>query len=39
MFEPYTKQTYDATQWWVEERGIFDAIGAGVYEEAVVLAR
>jgi hypothetical protein len=41
VFEPYTKEVYDATHRWVEERGIFDpdAIGSGAFEEAVALAR
>jgi ABC-type nitrate/sulfonate/bicarbonate transport system substrate-binding protein len=41
VFEPYTKEIYDATHQWVEERGIFDAdaIGSGAFEEAVALAR
>ena len=41
VFEPYTKEMYDATHRWVEERGIFDAdaVGNGAFEEAVALAR
>jgi ABC-type nitrate/sulfonate/bicarbonate transport system substrate-binding protein len=41
VFEPYTKETYEATHRWVAERGIFDpaAIGTGAFEEAVALAR
>jgi ABC-type nitrate/sulfonate/bicarbonate transport system substrate-binding protein len=41
VFEPYTKEIYDATHRWVEERGIFDAdaVGSGRFEEAVALAR
>jgi ABC-type nitrate/sulfonate/bicarbonate transport system substrate-binding protein len=41
VFEPYTKETYEATHRWVEERGIFDpgAIGNGAFEEAVAMAR
>jgi ABC-type nitrate/sulfonate/bicarbonate transport system substrate-binding protein len=41
VFEPYTKEVYDATHRWVEERGIFDpdAVGSGAFEEAVALAR
>ena len=41
VFEPYTKEMYEATHAWVAERGIFDAdaIGSGAFEEAVALAR
>ena len=41
VFEPYTKEIYDATHSWVEERGIFDAdeVGSGAFERAVALAR
>jgi ABC-type nitrate/sulfonate/bicarbonate transport system substrate-binding protein len=41
VFEPYSREMYEATHTWVEERGIFDAdaIGTGAFEEAVALAR
>ena len=41
VFEPYTKETYESTHKWVEDRGIFDAdkIGSNAFEEAVALAR
>lgn len=37
VFEPYSKQMYDSTHSWVEEREIFtpDKAGHGSYEEAV----
>lgn len=39
VFEPYSKETYETTHRWVEERNIFDLdkIGSGVYEESVAL--
>ncbi len=37
VFEPYTREMYDSTQRWVEERGIFDAdVGHADYERAVL---
>ena len=41
VFEPYSKEMYESTHDWVEERGIFDAdaVGTGAFEEAVALAR
>jgi hypothetical protein len=38
VFEPYSREMYETTHHWVEERGIFDAdkVGSGAYEEAVV---
>jgi hypothetical protein len=41
VFEPYTKEMYESTHAWVEERGIFDAgaVGRAVFEDAVLLAR
>jgi NitT/TauT family transport system substrate-binding protein len=41
VFEPYSKDIYDATHEWVEERGIFDPdkTGRGSFEEAVACAR
>jgi hypothetical protein len=37
VYEPYTKETYDATHDWVEQRGLFDAdkIGRRGFEKAV----
>jgi ABC-type nitrate/sulfonate/bicarbonate transport system substrate-binding protein len=41
VFEPYSKEMYETTHAWVEERGIFDpdAVGTCAFEEAVALAR
>jgi NitT/TauT family transport system substrate-binding protein len=41
VFEPYSKEIYDKTHAWVEERGIFDPdkTGQGAYEQAVACAR
>ena len=40
VFEPYTRELYESTHKWVEERGIFEAekVGSGRYEEAVACA-
>ncbi|HEY8579937.1 MAG TPA: hypothetical protein VIL72_08635 [Beijerinckiaceae bacterium] len=40
VFEPYTRDMYEATKAWVEERHIFPAekTGRGAYEEAVAFA-
>ena len=40
VFEPYTREMYDSTHRWVEERGIFPAAkaGRGGYDEAVLCA-
>ncbi len=37
VFEPYSKEIYETTHHWVEERGIFEAdkVGRGEYEDAV----
>jgi hypothetical protein len=41
VYEPYTKDVYDATHAWVEKRKLFDAehTGHGSFEEAVGRAR
>ena len=38
VFEPYTKEVYDASFEWIARHGIFEAgqMGAGVYEDAVL---
>jgi len=40
VFEPYSKDIYESTHAWVEERGIFDRekTGLGTFEEAVTLS-
>lgn len=38
VFSPYSKEVYETTHKWVEERDIFDAdkVGHGVYEDSVL---
>ncbi|MCC2096533.1 MAG: hypothetical protein KDJ29_06555 [Hyphomicrobiales bacterium] len=38
VFEPYSREMYETTHHWVEERSIFDTekVGRGAYEDAVV---
>ncbi len=39
VFEPYSKQTFDATFKWIDERGIFeDGLGSEDYESSIVIA-
>ena len=36
VFEPYTKETFDETFRWIDERGIFETrLGSGSYEGAI----
>ena len=39
IFEPYSKEVYDDTHRWIEERDTFDLekIGRGSFEDAVVV--
>ena len=40
VFEPYTKETFDETFKWIDERGIFEnGLGARSYEGALRLWR
>jgi NitT/TauT family transport system substrate-binding protein len=38
VFEPYTREVYERTQTWIDERGIFpvEQTGAGTYADAVI---
>ena len=41
VFEPYTREMYDSTQKWIDERGIFpaEATNRGAYTDAVIRLR
>jgi hypothetical protein len=38
VFEPYTRESFEASQRWIAEHGIFEdgSVGAGRYDESVV---
>ena len=39
MFEPYSKEIFDETFKWIDERGIFeDGLGSQSYESSIVIA-
>jgi hypothetical protein len=38
VFEPYTKETFDETFKWIDERGIFETgLGSRSYEGAIAV--
>ena len=37
VFEPYTREMYDAAQSWMRERGLFEETSPGAYESVVAL--
>jgi hypothetical protein len=36
VFLPYSRASFESTQRWIHERDIFETVGAGTYEAAVI---